>query len=136
MKKLTLLTLTMILSLIAFSQKDTIIPTKCFPAPIVKLIAKDLISGDQAKEELKLTLKELEETQLKVSLKDSIILKMNEKEVNYNRVISEQTKQYAILQTHSTEVEKSLKAMRSRNIFTKVFSTMIIGTLTYFIITK
>ena len=126
----------MILSLIAFSQKDTIIPTKCFPAPIVKLIAKDLISGDQAKEELKLTLKELEETQLKVSLKDSIILKMNEKEVNYNRVISEQTKQYAILQTHSTEVEKSLKAMRSRNIFTKVFSTMIIGTLTYFIITK
>jgi hypothetical protein len=136
MKKLTLLTLTMILSLIAFSQKDTIIPTKCFPAPIVKLIAKDLISGDQAKEELKLTLKELEETQLKVSLKDSIILKMNEKEVNYNRVISEQTKQYAILQTHSTEVEKSLKAMKSRNIFTKVFSTMIIGTLTYFIITK
>jgi len=136
MKKLTLLTLTMILSLIAFSQKDTIIPTKCFPAPILKLIAKDLISGDQAKEELKLTLKELEETQIKVSLKDSIILKMNEKEVNYNRVISEQTNQYAILQTHSTEVEKKLRAMKSRNIFTKVFSTMIVGTLTYFLITK
>ena len=126
----------MILSLIAFSQKDTIIPTKCFPAPILKLIAKDLISGDQAKEELKLTLKELEETQIKVSLKDSIILKMNEKEVNYNRVISEQTNQYAILQTHSTEVEKKLRAMKSRNIFTKVFSTMIVGTLTYFLITK
>jgi len=126
----------MILSLIAFSQKDTIIPTKCFPAPILKLIAKDLISGDQAKEELKLTLKELEETQIKVSLKDSIILKMNEKEVNYNRVISEQTKQYSILQTHSTEVEKKLRAMKSRNIFTKVFSTMIVGTLTYFLITK
>jgi len=136
MKKLTLLTLTMILSLIAFSQKDTIIPTKCFPAPIVKLIAKDLISGDQAKEELKLTLKELEETQLKVSFKDSIIRKMTEGEVNYNRVISEQRNQYAILQTHSTEVEKSLKAMKSRNIFTKVFSTMIVGTLTYFLITK
>jgi hypothetical protein len=126
----------MILSLIAFSQKDTIIPTKCFPAPIVKLIAKDLISGDQAKEELKLTLKELEETQLKVSFKDSIIRKMTEGEVNYNRVISEQRNQYAILQTHSTEVEKSLKAMKSRNIFTKVFSTMIVGTLTYFLITK
>ena len=126
----------MILSLIAFSQKDTIIPTKCFPAPIVKLIAKDLISGDQAKEELKLTLKELEETQLKVSFKDSIISKMNEKEVNYSRVISEQNNQYAILQTHTTEVEKKLRAMKSRNIFTKVFSTMIVGTLTYFLITK
>ena len=126
----------MILSLIAFSQKDTIIPTKCFPAPIVKLIAKDLISGDQAKEELKLTLKELEETQLKVSFKDSIISKMNEKEINYSRVISEQNNQYAILQTHTTEVEKKLRAMKSRNIFTKVFSTMIVGTLTYFLITK
>ena len=126
----------MIVSLIAFSQKDTIIQTKCFPAPVVKLIAKDLISGDLAKQELKLTLKELEETQLKVYLKDSIILKMNEKEVNYNRVISEQTKQYGILQTHSTEVEKSLRAMKSKNIFTKLFSTIIVGTLTYFLITK
>jgi hypothetical protein len=136
MKKLTLLTLTMMLSLIAFSQKDTIIPTKCFPAPIVKLIAKDLLSGDQAKEELKLTLKELEETQLKVSLKDSVISKMTEKEVNYNRVISEQRNQYSVLQKHSTEVEKSLRAMKSKNIFTKVFSTIIVGTLTYFLITK
>ena len=126
----------MILSLIAFSQKDTIIPTKCFPASIVKLIAKDLISGDQAKEELKLTLKELEETQFKVSLKDSVISKMTEKEVNYNRVINEQRAQYGILQTHTTEVEKSLRAMKSKNIVTKVFATMIIGTLTYFIITK
>lgn len=124
------------LSLIAFSQKDTIIPTKCFPAPIVKLIAKDLLSGDQAKEELKLTLKELEETQLKVSLKDSVISKMTEKEVNYNRVISEQRNQYSVLQKHSTEVEKSLRAMKSKNIFTKVFSTIIVGTLTYFLITK
>ena len=126
----------MMLSLIAFSQKDTIIPTKCFPAPIVKLIAKDLLSGDQAKEELKLTLKELEETQLKVSLKDSVISKMTEKEVNYNRVISEQRNQYSVLQKHSTEVEKSLRAMKSKNIFTKVFSTIIVGTLTYFLITK
>ena len=71
----------MILSLTAFSQKDTIIPTKCFPIPVVKLITKDLMSGDQAKVELKLTTKELEETQLKVSLKDSIISKMTEKEI-------------------------------------------------------
>ena len=126
----------MILSLIAFSQKDTITPTKCFSIPIVKLITKDLISGDQAKEELKLTTKELEETQLKVSLKDSIITKMKEKEVNYNKIINEQGTQYKILQNHTTEVEKMFKSIKRRNIFTKVFSTMIIGTLTYFLITK
>lgn len=126
----------MILSLIAFSQKDTIIPTKCFPISVVKLIIKDLISGDQAKEELKLTTKELEETQLKVSLKDSIINKMGEKEINYNKIINEQKNQYTILQNHVIEVEKSYKNMKRRNVFTKIFSTMIIGTVTYFLITK
>jgi hypothetical protein len=136
MKKLTLLTLIMTLSLIAFSQKDTTIQIKCFPIPIVKLIAKDLISGDQAKEELKLTTKELEETQLKVSLKDSVIAKMGEKEINYNRIINEQRAQYGVLQTHTTEVEKMYKNMKRRNVFTKIFSTMIIGTIGYFLITK
>ena len=124
------------LSLIVFSQKDTIIPTKCFSAPVVKLIAKDLISGDLAKEELKLTLKELKETELKVSLKDSIITKLSEKEVNYNKVISEQRAQYGVLQTHIAQVEKSLKEMKYKNIFTKIFSTIIVGTLTYFLIIK
>lgn len=126
----------MILSLTAFSQKDTIIPTKCFPIPVVKLITKDLMSGDQAKVELKLTTKELEETQLKVSLKDSIISKMTEKEINYNRIINEQTTQYKVLQNHTTEVEKMYKNMRRRNNVTKVFSTIIIGTVTYFLIRK
>ena len=126
----------MTLSLIAFSQKDTTIQIKCFPIPIVKLIAKDLISGDQAKEELKLTTKELEETQLKVSLKDSVIAKMGEKEINYNRIINEQRAQYGVLQTHTTEVEKMYKNMKRRNVFTKIFSTMIIGTVGYFLITK
>ena len=136
MKKLTLLILTTILSSIAFSQKDTITPIKCFPAPVVKLIAKDLLSGDQAKEELKLVSKELDETQLKVSLKDSIISKMEEKEVNYKRIIEEQKNQFTVLQTHTTEVEKMYKNMKRRNVFTKIFSTMIIGTVTYFLITK
>jgi hypothetical protein len=126
----------MTLSLIAFSQKDTTIQIKCFPIPIVKLIAKDLISGDQAKEELKLTTKELEETQLKVSLKDSVIAKITEKEINYKRIIEEQKNQYNVLQTHTTEVEKMYKNMKRRNVFTKIFSTMIIGTVGYFLITK
>lgn len=94
------------------------------------------MSGDQAKVELKLTTKELEETQLKVSLKDSIISKMTEKEINYNRIINEQTAQYKVLQNHTTEVEKMYKNMRRRNNVTKVFSTIIIGTVTYFLIKK
>lgn len=124
------------MSLIAFSQKDTITPTKCFTIPVVKLIAKDLISGDQAKEELKLTLKELEETQLKVSLKDSVISKMTERETNLNSIINEQKNQFTIQQTHIKDVEKAYKNMKRKNIFTKIFSTMIVGTITYFLITK
>lgn len=124
------------MSLTVFSQKDTATPTKCFPITIVKLIAKDLLSGDEAKEQLKLTIKELEETQLKVSLKDSVISKMTEREVNYDKIINEQKNQYTILQNHTTEVEKMYKKMKRRNVFTKISSALIIGTITYFLITK
>ena len=52
------------LSLTAFSQTDTNKePVKCFPIPIVKQITKDLLSGDSAKAQLKLTEQQLYKTE-------------------------------------------------------------------------
>ena len=45
----------MMLSLTAFSQTGTNNQVKCFPAPVVKQIMKDLLIGDQAKAQLKLS---------------------------------------------------------------------------------
>jgi hypothetical protein len=60
--------------LTAFSQIDTNKePVKCFPIPIVKQITKDLLSGDSAKAQLKLTEQQLYKTENIVEMKDSVI---------------------------------------------------------------
>ena len=52
------------MSLTAFSQTVTNNQqTKCFPLPVVKKITKDLLSGDSAKAQLKLTENQLIETE-------------------------------------------------------------------------
>ena len=62
MKRLIVLILTLNLSLTAFSQTGTSNePVKCFPIPVVKQITKDLLSGDSAKAQLKLTEQQLAE---------------------------------------------------------------------------
>jgi hypothetical protein len=48
------------LSLTNFSQTGT--KTKCFPESVANMIAKDLLSGDSAKIQLKLTEEQLLET--------------------------------------------------------------------------
>ena len=53
MKKLGLLIILMMMSFISFSQNDTdTLPRFDWKKPIVKLVIKDLITGDEAKEEL------------------------------------------------------------------------------------
>jgi hypothetical protein len=85
----------MMLRLTAFSQTATDIqPVKSFPIPVVKLIIKDLISGDMAKVELKLTEQQLRETENKVSLKDSIIGSMRLKELGYTQIIGDQNQKF------------------------------------------
>jgi len=127
---------TVAMSLTAFSQKDTVTPTKCFPIPLAKVIAKDLLSGDSAKALLKLTEDQLKQTEGKVSLKDSVISKMQEKEKNYLSIIDDERGKYVILEDHTKKVEKSLKWERVKNKFTKVVSVGVIAVLTFFLVTK
>jgi hypothetical protein len=64
--------------LTAFSQTDTNNKekVKCFPIHVAKQIAKDLLRGDSAIAELKLTNEQLIKTEEKVVLKDSVISTM------------------------------------------------------------
>jgi len=136
MKKLMLLIIITTLSLTVFSQKDTVVPTKCIPVPILKLIAKDLISGDQAKVELKLTTTQLDEVENKISIKDSIISKLTGEGKNYLNVIDNQRYAYGILEEHTKQVETMFKKEKKKNSFNKVLSFIVIITLTYFLIIK
>ena len=121
------------LSSIAFSQTGTNSePVKCFPIPIVKQITKDLLSGDSAKAQLKLTEQQLVETEKIVEKKDSIISTMKLNEEKYNTIITTQNEKYLILETHTKQLEWDLKKLKVKHKFTSILSgsaILILGTL-------
>lgn len=120
----------------AFSQTGTNNqPTKCFPIPIVKQITKDLLSGDSAKAQLKLTEQQLLETENKVVMKDSIISLLRVKETSYQTIIGAQNQKYSILEDHTKKVELNLKKEKVKNKFTSILSGGIILTLTLLLMT-
>lgn len=126
----------LILSSTAFSQIDTTTKVKCFTVPVVKLIAKDLLSGDSAKAELKVVEKQLLETEKKVVLKDSIINTMKLKEINYQTIIDSEKEKFQIVENYSKTLEKDLRKERAKSKFKSIMGTAMVGVLTFFLITK
>lgn len=125
------------LSLTAFSQTGTNNqPTKCFPIPVVKQITKDLLSGDSAKAQLKLTEQQLLETENKVVVKDSVISLLRVKETNYQTIIDAQNQKFSIVEGHVKKLELNLKKEKIKNKFTSGLAGVVIVTLTFFLITK
>ena len=125
------------LSLTAFSQVDiNNQPTKCFSIPVVKQITKDLLSGDSAKAQLKLTGLQLLETENKVVMKDSIISLLRVKETNYQTIIGAQDQKYSILENHTKKVELNLRKEKIKNKFTSGLAGVVILTLTFLLITN
>ena len=105
----------MMLSLTAFSQTGTNNQVKCFPVPVVKQIMKDLLIGDQAKAQLKLSDSLLVLTEQKVQIQDSIIGNMKLKEDNYLKEIDIQNQKYLISENYSKQLEKDLKKLKVKN---------------------
>ena len=126
----------LLLKSIAFSQTDTSKVEKCFPMPVVKLIMKDLISGDEAKAQLKLTEQQLIETEKKVSLKDSVISTLRLKEVNYQTIIDSEKQKFEIMEKYSKKLEFDLKKEKVKNKFKSIVGTGVIIALSFFLITK
>jgi hypothetical protein len=121
---------------IAFSQTDTSKVEKCFPMPVVKQIMKDLVSGDEAKLQLKLTEQQLLETEKKVSLKDSVISTLRLKEVNYQTIIDSEKQKFEIMEKYSKKLEFDLKKEKVKNKFKSIVGTGVIVALSFFLITK
>ena len=93
------------MNLMSFSQNATSNQqTKCFPLPIVKKITKDLLSGDSAKVQLKLTESQLIETEKKSIMKDSVISLLRVKENNYITIIDAHREKFLTLETHTKKL--------------------------------
>ena len=138
MKKLIALIAILTTTLTAFSQTDTNSkePVKSFPISIVKKIIKDLISGDEAKAQLKLSDSLLVITEGKVLLKDNIINTMKIKEVNYVNVIGAQNEKYNVLEGYSKKVERDLKNEKVKGKFLNIVSGGIVIALTTLLIIR
>ena len=94
MKKILFILL--FLPILCFSQKKDIDTTILYlPYSVAKQIALDLNRLDSLTADNKLTLKELSETQKKVTVQDSIIITMVLKEKNYDLQIKKETEKLA-----------------------------------------
>ena len=121
MKKLTLLTLTLLLSLKSFSQEDTVKDSiVSIKAPIARLVIKDLINGDGAQEELIQVniLLELEKTKVEVKSKEVEILKT--KVSNLEKSDIYQSGQLNTASELSKKLHKELKAEKRKSFLYRI----------------
>lgn len=123
-------------SLTVFSQTDTSTNVKCFPIPVVRQIMKDVISGDSAKAQLKLTEEMLSQTEKKVVIKDSVIITLRMKETNYLTMIDAEKQKFQIRENYSKKLEWDLKKEKVKNKFKSILGTGIIAVMGFFLITK
>lgn len=136
--KLSLLITILFTTLTSFSQtdttapaKDTIVPLK---VPIAKLIIKDLLKGDGAKQELSQTYKviDLQKDQItlykqKDSLKDQ---KINNLEV----IISKKDEQFGLERQKSESLYTELKSEKRKSFLYKMGSFVAIITTTLYLL--
>jgi hypothetical protein len=103
------------MSLNSFSQTVTDSTSIQLKKPIVKLVIKDLITGDGAKKELVLYSDKIKLFQEKLILKDSIILNLNNKVTNFNSILLTKSDQLALSQELSKKLEQDLKKQKFKN---------------------
>ena len=131
-----LITLLLFVPLLSFGQvkKDT--TQICFPYSVGKQIALDLKKFDQLTEVLKLTEKELKQTQNKVIVQDSINATMELKEDNYELQIKKEQEKYTIVEDQNKDLRKDIKKIKTKNTIIEIVGGAIIGALTYILVFK
>ena len=114
MRKLKLLIILMMTSFISFSQNDIDSTSIRLEKPIVKLVIKDLITGDEAKETLTLTETKINLLENKVNLKDSVIVSLETKIGNFESIMDNRSKQLSLSEELSKRLQADLKKQKLR----------------------
>ena len=133
-QKLMLLMILMTMSLKGFSQNATDSTSIQLKKPIAKLVIKDLITGDGAKDELIITLGKIKLFEQKIVLKDSIIFNLNNKINNFNSILLTKSDQLLLSQELSKKLETDLKKQKFKNKLT--MGAGIVGIIAVAILVK
>jgi hypothetical protein len=134
MKKLMLLILLTVMSLKGFSQSAIDTTAIQLKKPIARLVIKDLIKGDGAKQELVLYNEKIILLEQKIVLKDSIISALNSKVSNFEIMVDTQKQQLALSQELSDRLQSDLKKQKIKTKLTGGIG--ILAAITTFLILK
>ena len=74
--------------------------------PIAKLVIKDLITGDEAKEELSITGNKIQLLEQKIVFKDSIIFNLNSQVGNFESILHTKSDQLSLSQELQADIKK------------------------------
>ena len=102
----------MMTSFISFSQNDIDTLSIRFEKPVAKLVIKDLLTGDEAKDELVLSVKKFQLLEQKVVLKDSVISNLNDQITNFNSMILTKNDQLSLSEELSKKLKKDLQKQK------------------------
>lgn len=114
---------------------DTI-PVKTLPVPTVKLIIKDILIGDSAVAELKLTQEELKLSTETILDNRKIIDELKFKNAISDEVIKFEKEKYQVLEKYSNLLQENLKKEKTTNKWIKIGSGSIIVLLITGLIVK
>lgn len=130
----TILTIFFILfSFVVLSQKETKKDTNqiCFPSSVGKQILLDLNELDRLKENEKLTKKEINELETKVVKQDSIISKLEQKDVNSKLIIGSWEEKYKLVEDDNKDLRGKLKWAGIKTSIVEIFSGVIMTSIVY-----
>tara|TARA_R110002167_G_scaffold273575_1_gene479777 strand:- start:477 stop:848 length:372 start_codon:yes stop_codon:yes gene_type:complete len=108
------------MSLSAFSQSVTDTLKIPLPKVIVKEVIKDLIKGDASKKEVVVLNDIIAQKSIQLSTKDTIIISLNQKIVNFGSIINTKDQQQSLNDQLVKDLEKALKRQKRRTFFYKV----------------
>tara|TARA_B100001113_G_scaffold337647_1_gene319103 strand:- start:503 stop:877 length:375 start_codon:yes stop_codon:yes gene_type:complete len=112
------------LSFKSFSQNDTVSTTIQLSKPVAKLVVTDLLSGDQAKLEVK-TLNELIiELEKKNTTSLDIINNLEIQNNNFEKMILSHDEKFATQSRLSEDLEKALKRQKRQTTIYKIGTTV------------
>ena len=115
MKKLIMLIFIGMMSLNGFSQNVIDSTSIQLKKPIVRLVIKDLITGDSFKKELNLITTKYSLLENKVILKDSVISNLNFQINNFNYILSTKESQLEVTQELNNKLKLEIKNQKFKN---------------------
>ena len=126
MKKILLL-LTFIFSSYLYSQKELNKDTTkiCFPTDIGRQIVTDLNELDR------LTEKEITELETKIVKQDSIISKLQQKDINNELIVNGVEEKYELVEEDNKELRKDLKWAKIKTNIVEIVSGVLMATFVY-----